>query len=200
MPYLTALLREFGFALIRAPCIAPALYRRHCGASDRASWCALDHPHDRGHFSRDRHPGGAGGVELSGLSAEDMERRGQFDQRAQLFDRRERHQPHRVPGDFLVWACSRFISSPAPISAAPSPRSAPPRTPRFTNAPPGMQPPLIIQFNAANVPVVQMTISSKTLSEQRLFRLWPQLHPHPGFSPSPACPRPLRSAASSARS
>jgi multidrug efflux pump subunit AcrB len=36
------------------------------------------------------------------------------------------------------------------------------------NTPPGMSPPSIIQFNAANVPVVQMTISSKTLSEQQL--------------------------------
>jgi multidrug efflux pump subunit AcrB len=36
------------------------------------------------------------------------------------------------------------------------------------NMPPGMVPPNIIQFNAANVPVVQMTISSKTLPEQQL--------------------------------
>ena len=36
------------------------------------------------------------------------------------------------------------------------------------NVPPGMAPPTVIQFNAANVPVVQMTISSKTLPEQQL--------------------------------
>jgi multidrug efflux pump subunit AcrB len=36
------------------------------------------------------------------------------------------------------------------------------------NVPPGMPPPTVIQFNAANVPVVQMTISSKTLPEQQL--------------------------------
>ena len=36
-------------------------------------------------------------------------------------------------------------------------------------APPGMQPPAIIQFNASNVPVVQMTLSSKTLPEQQIF-------------------------------
>jgi len=36
------------------------------------------------------------------------------------------------------------------------------------NVPPGMSPPSVIQFNAANVPVVQMTISSKTLPEQQL--------------------------------
>lgn len=36
-------------------------------------------------------------------------------------------------------------------------------------APPGTTPPALIQFNASNVPVVQMTISSKTLPEQQLF-------------------------------
>src|SRR5215475_2129996 len=36
-------------------------------------------------------------------------------------------------------------------------------------APPGMQPPAVIQYNASNVAVVQMTLSSKTLSEQQIF-------------------------------
>ena len=35
--------------------------------------------------------------------------------------------------------------------------------------PPGMQPPVIIQFNASNVPVAQLTVSSETLPEQTLF-------------------------------
>ncbi len=35
-------------------------------------------------------------------------------------------------------------------------------------APPGMQPPNIIQFNASNVPVVQVTLNSKTVPEQML--------------------------------
>ena len=37
------------------------------------------------------------------------------------------------------------------------------------SAPPGMQPPAVIQFNASNVPVVQMTLSSKTLTEQQIY-------------------------------
>jgi multidrug efflux pump subunit AcrB len=37
------------------------------------------------------------------------------------------------------------------------------------SAPPGMQPPAVIQFNASNVPVVQMTMSSKTLTEQQIY-------------------------------
>src|SRR3989442_2596476 len=35
--------------------------------------------------------------------------------------------------------------------------------------PPGITPPSIIRYNASNVPVAQMTIGSKTLSEQELF-------------------------------
>jgi multidrug efflux pump subunit AcrB len=35
--------------------------------------------------------------------------------------------------------------------------------------PPGMQPPSIIRFNASNVPVAQLTISGKDVSEQQLF-------------------------------
>jgi multidrug efflux pump subunit AcrB len=36
-------------------------------------------------------------------------------------------------------------------------------------APTGTQPPLIIEYNASNVPVVQLSISSKTIPEQKLF-------------------------------
>jgi multidrug efflux pump subunit AcrB len=36
-------------------------------------------------------------------------------------------------------------------------------------APPGMTPPTIIQFNASNVPVSQLTISSEMLPEQQIF-------------------------------
>ncbi len=35
--------------------------------------------------------------------------------------------------------------------------------------PPGITPPVIIRYNASNVPVAQLTVSSKTLSEQELF-------------------------------
>ena len=37
--------------------------------------------------------------------------------------------------------------------------------------PPGMTPPLVLQFNASNVPVVQMTAQSATVSEQKLWDL-----------------------------
>src|ERR1700712_1268946 len=37
--------------------------------------------------------------------------------------------------------------------------------------PPGTTPPLILQYNASNVPVVQVGVGSKTLSEQQLYDL-----------------------------
>ncbi|NOT74046.1 MAG: efflux RND transporter permease subunit [Cyclobacteriaceae bacterium] len=37
------------------------------------------------------------------------------------------------------------------------------------NMPPGMQPPGILQFNASNLPVAQLTLSSKTLTEDRMY-------------------------------
>ena len=36
-------------------------------------------------------------------------------------------------------------------------------------APPGTQPPNVIQFNASNVPVAQLTMSSKNLPEEKIF-------------------------------
>src|SRR3954466_8332089 len=35
--------------------------------------------------------------------------------------------------------------------------------------PPGISPPAIVRYNASNVPVAQMTVSSKTMSEEQLF-------------------------------
>jgi multidrug efflux pump subunit AcrB len=35
--------------------------------------------------------------------------------------------------------------------------------------PPGITPPLIVQYSASNVPILQLGVSSKTLSEQQLY-------------------------------
>ena len=35
--------------------------------------------------------------------------------------------------------------------------------------PPGMQPPNVVQFNASNVPVIQLTMTSDSLSEEKIF-------------------------------
>lgn len=58
--------------------------------------------------------------------------------------------------------------------------------------PPGIQPPVVVQFNASSVPVLQISLSSDTLSEQQLYdygiyRIRQQLAPIPGITlPTPS--------------
>lgn len=58
--------------------------------------------------------------------------------------------------------------------------------------PPGIQAPLVVQFNASSVPVLQISLSSDTLNEQELYdygiyRIRQQLAPIPGVTlPTPA--------------
>jgi multidrug efflux pump subunit AcrB len=58
--------------------------------------------------------------------------------------------------------------------------------------PPGIQPPIVVQFNASSVPVLQLGLSSDSLNEQQLYdygiyRVRQQLAPVPGVTlPTPA--------------
>src|SRR5215813_12862061 len=58
--------------------------------------------------------------------------------------------------------------------------------------PPGVQPPIVVQFNASSVPVLQISLNSDTLNEQQLYdygiyRMRQQLAPIPGITlPTPA--------------
>jgi multidrug efflux pump subunit AcrB len=58
--------------------------------------------------------------------------------------------------------------------------------------PPGIQPPVVVQFNASSVPVLQLSLSSDKLNEQQLYdfgiyRVRQQLAPIPGVTlPTPA--------------
>ena len=58
--------------------------------------------------------------------------------------------------------------------------------------PPGILPPIVVQFNASSVPVLQLTLTSNNLNEQQLYdygiyRLRQQLAPVPGVTfPTPA--------------
>ncbi|HVY39335.1 MAG TPA: efflux RND transporter permease subunit [Polyangia bacterium] len=103
-----------------------------------------------------------------GLSAQDMERR------VVLISERgfsttvngiERIESQSIPG---IGMLKIYFQPGAEIGAAIAQISS------LTNsilriAPPGMTPPTIIQFNASNVPVAQVTLSSETLPEQQIF-------------------------------
>jgi multidrug efflux pump subunit AcrB len=103
-----------------------------------------------------------------GLPAEDMERR------VVLISERaysttvngiERIESHSISGIGVVKV---YFQPGTEIGAAIAQMSAASST-LLRIAPPGMQPPNIIQFNASNVPVAQLTGSSETLPEEKIF-------------------------------
>ncbi len=103
-----------------------------------------------------------------GLSAQDMERR------VVLISERaysttvngiSRIESQSIPGIGLLRV---YFEQGTDIGAAIAQISAVSST-LLRIAPPGMTPPNVIQFNATNVPVAQLTISSKTLPEQQLY-------------------------------
>src|SRR5215475_14378565 len=103
-----------------------------------------------------------------GLPAEDMERR------VVLISERafsttvngiERIESESIPGVGLLKV---YFQPGSEIGAAIAQVSAVCST-LLRILPPGMQPPSVIQFNASNVPVAQLTLSSATLSEEKIF-------------------------------
>jgi multidrug efflux pump subunit AcrB len=103
-----------------------------------------------------------------GLSAEDMERRVVvISERAYstTVNGIQRIESHCIPGVGLLKV---YFEPGTEIGAAIAQISSINST-LLRIVPPGMTPPVVIQFNASNVPVVQLTASSKTLTEQKLF-------------------------------
>ncbi|HEY1797949.1 MAG TPA: efflux RND transporter permease subunit [Stellaceae bacterium] len=103
-----------------------------------------------------------------GLTTEDMERRVVFiSERAYstTVNGIQRIESQTLPGIGLLKV---YFQPGTEIGAAIAQIAAANNT-ILRIAPPGMQPPAVIQFNAANVPVVQMTLSSKTLTEQQIY-------------------------------
>jgi multidrug efflux pump subunit AcrB len=103
-----------------------------------------------------------------GLSAQDMERR------VVLISERafsttvngiERIESQSIPG---IGMLKVYFQPGAEIGAAIAQISSVCST-ILRITPPGMQPPNVIQFNASNVPVAQLTASSESLPEQQVF-------------------------------
>jgi multidrug efflux pump subunit AcrB len=103
-----------------------------------------------------------------GLSAQDMERR------VVLISERgfsttvngiERIESQSIPG---IGMLKIYFQPGAEIGAAIAQISTVAST-ILRIAPPGMTPPTVIQFNASNVPVAQLTATSDTLPEQQIF-------------------------------
>ncbi len=127
----------------------------------------------------------------NGLNAEDMERRVVLvTERAYstTVNGIERIESLSIPGQGIL---KIYFQPGADIGAAIAQISAQSNA-VLRIAPPGMQPPNIIQFNASNVPVVQVTLNSRTLAEQQICPTTPinscacACSPFPGLSiPAP---------------
>ena len=103
-----------------------------------------------------------------GLTTEDMERRVVFiSERAYstTVNGISRIESQSIPGTGILKV---YFQAGTDIGGAIAQISSVNNT-ILRNAPPGMQPPAVIQFNASNVPVVQLTMSSKTLTEQQIY-------------------------------
>jgi multidrug efflux pump subunit AcrB len=104
----------------------------------------------------------------NGLSAQEMERR------VVLLSERsystsvngiERIESQSIPGLGLLKV---YFQPGTDIGGAIAQMTATSST-SLRQMPPGIMPPTIIQFNASNVPVTQVTLSSKTMPEQKIF-------------------------------
>jgi multidrug efflux pump subunit AcrB len=103
-----------------------------------------------------------------GLSAEDMERRVVLiSERAysSTVDGIQRIESQSIPGIGLL---KIYFQPDADIGGAIAQISSVSST-ILRITPPGMQPPNVIRFNASNLPVAQLTMSSDSLPEQQIF-------------------------------
>ena len=112
-----------------------------------------------------------------GLPAEDMERRVVFISERAYSTTRQRHRAHRVAVDPGHRHAEGLLPAGHRHRRAPSRRSARLAARILRILPPGMQPPIVIQFNASNVPVAQLTVSSDDAARATALRLRAQLHP-----------------------
>ena len=103
-----------------------------------------------------------------GLSADDIEKRVVFlDERAisSTVGGVQRIESNSIPGIGLLKV---YFQPGSDIGAAIAQMTAVSST-ALRAMPPGMTPPVIFQYNATNVPVAQLTLSSKKLSEAKIF-------------------------------
>ncbi len=103
-----------------------------------------------------------------GLSADDIEKRVVFlDERAisSTVNGVAKIESSSIPSIGLLKV---YFEPGADIGAAIAQMTAVSNT-ALRAMPPGMTPPVIIQYNATNVPVAQITLSSKTLPEEKIF-------------------------------
>ena len=103
-----------------------------------------------------------------GLSADDMERRVVLINERQISETVNGVSQIESQSIAGVGILKVYFQQGTDIGSAIAQISASSNT-AISQMPPGMQPPVILQFNASNVPVMQLTLTSKTMPEEKIF-------------------------------
>ena len=107
----------------------------------------------------------------TGLPPEEMAGRISHDLPAGAHHDGERHRAHRGHAPIRASASSRSSSSPGVNIAVANAQVTAIAQTVVKQMPPGITPPLIINYNASTVPILQIALSGKGMSEQQLFDL-----------------------------
>ena len=91
--------------------------------------------------------------------------------RAHRADHRQRRRAHRVADRSTARRWSSTSSSRMSTRICPSRRSPPCRRRSCASSPPGTTPPFVLSYNASSVPILQLALSSESLSEAQIFDL-----------------------------
>ena len=146
-----------------------AVHSARCRAGGR-SVCGIVNPAAQARrAAQHRHPGRHRDLELPGPARRGHGAAGGASSPSALLDHRRRHRAHRVAVDARHRHRRASTSSRARTSARPSRRSARSATRSCASCRRASQPPNILQYNASNVPVAQLTVKSDSLTEQELF-------------------------------
>ena len=135
------------------------------------------------HLSRHQDPGHRGGVDLSRPVARRHGRPCHLLLRAPALDGRQRHRAHRKPVADRHRHRQNLLPARASTSAPPPRRSTSMSQTVLKQMPPGITPPLILNYNASTVPIIQLALSSHEAAGTEAVR------PGPEFHSSVACDR-----------
>ena len=125
------------------------------------------HAHPGRRPAHHRHPGGDRDLELSGPVGRRHGEARRLHHRARALDDGQRHLAHGVAVALGIGIVKVYFER-GPTSGRRSPRSPVSATPSCASCRPGITPPNILQFNASNVQVAQLTVPGAA-GEQELF-------------------------------
>ena len=146
----------------------PAVYLYCSGAADSHHQPAGHPAHADRHLSQHQYPGYRRRLELHRPNPGGDGRPPHHALRARADHAGRQHRAHRIDHLQRRFASSRSFCSRMPAWTPRMRRSPRSRNSMLRQLPPGTQPPVIINFSASSVPILQLGLSGKGLHEQQL--------------------------------